>query len=391
MNFHIYFKIILVYFLQVVELKIIEISGSNLLRKLQNDGKFLIIYVTNGCHECNLAYSKFVAASQPFDREEIRFGRIAHTGLAATLEIDTFPSLIYFKANSYQVNRAKIDITVDSIIQLISDVTKRDFIYMDKHYTVEVNKANFDDTLNTPRQCKLLLLYTNENKDKVEWFDDLAELFKNDDKIMFARLNVHREGELKDRFKARAFPALYWYSDDEIPRKSMYGGRFDKIEIMAFIADKTGITRQQNGALPEGAGLLKEMDELIKANKNTIASGKKMKKIVQKAKEFMEYYDDKDMQEIAEYYVYLLEEVEYHEETSVIDDERYYLIRELVDPKGPRQRELLLKKQNVVRQFFDIMGDKLLKRNSKQSPIVKAKEPRPHNHHHDKIHRHEEL
>ncbi|CAG2201551.1 unnamed protein product [Mytilus edulis] len=116
------------------------------------------------------------------------------------------------------------------------------------------------------------------------------------------------------------------------------------------------------------------MDELIKANKNTIASGKKMKKIVQKAKEFMEYYDDKDMQEIAEYYVYLLEEVEYHEETSVIDDERYYLIRELVDPKGPRQRELLLKKQNVVRQFFDIMGDKLLKRNSKQSPIVKAKE-----------------
>ncbi|VDH89872.1 protein disulfide-isomerase A6 [Mytilus galloprovincialis] len=363
----------------------------NRLKVLQNDGKFLIIYVTNGCHECNLAYSKFVAASQPFDREEIRFGRIQHTGLAATLEIDTFPSLIYFKANSYQVNRAKIDITVDSIIQLISDVTKRDFIYMDKHYTVEVNKANFDDTLNTPRQCKLLLLYTNENKDKVEWFDDLAELFKNDDKIMFARLNVHREGELKDRFKARAFPALYWYSDDEIPRKSMYGGRFDKIEIMAFIADKTGITRQQNGALPEGAGLLKEMDELIKANKNTIASGKKMKKIVQKAKEFLEYYDDRDMQEIAEYYVYLLEEVEYHEETSVIDDERYYLIRELVDPKGPRQRELLLKKQNVVRQFFDIMGDKLLKRNSKQSPIVKAKEPRPHNHHHDKIHRHEEL
>ncbi|CAC5387334.1 unnamed protein product [Mytilus coruscus] len=425
MNFHIYFKIILVYFLQLVELKIIEISGSNLLRKLQNDGKFLIIYVTNGCHECNLAYSKFVAASQPFDREEIRFGRIQHTGLAATLEIDTFPSLIYFKANSYQtwlvlwilcyrdlqatleidtfpsliyfkansyqVNRAKIDITVDSIIQLISDVTKRDFIYMDKHYTVEINKANFDDTLDTPRQCKLLLLYTNENKDKVEWFDDLAELFKNDEKIMFARLDVHREGELKDRFKARAFPALYWYSDDEIPRKSMYGGRFDKIEIMAFITDKTGITRQQNGALPEGAGLLKEMDELIKANKNTIASGKKMKRIVQKAKEIMEYYDDKDMQEIAEYYVYLLEEVEYHEETSVIDDERYYLIRELVDPKGPRQRELLLKKQNVVRQFFDIMGDQLLKRNSKQSPIVKAKEPRPHKHHHEKIHRHEEL
>ncbi|XP_052060476.1 uncharacterized protein LOC127700830 [Mytilus californianus] len=391
MNFHIYFKIILVYFLQLAELKIIEISGSNLLRKLQNDGKFLIIYVTNGCHECNLAYSKFVAASQPFDREEIRFGRIQHTGLAATLEIDTFPSLIYFKANSYQVNRAKIDITVDSIIQLISDVTKRDFIYMDKHYTVEINKANFDDTLDTPRQCKLLLLYTNENKDKVEWFDDLAELFKNDEKIMFARLDVHREGELKDRFKARAFPALYWYSDDEIPRKSMYGGRFDKIEIMAFITDKTGITRQQNGALPEGAGLLKEMDELIKANKNTIASGKKMKRIVQKAKEIMEYYDDKDMQELAEYYVYLLEEVEYHEETSVIDDERYYLIRELVDPKGPRQRELLLKKQNVVRQFFDIMGDQLLKRNSKQSPIVKAKEPRPHKHHHEKIHRHEEL
>ncbi|CAG2252876.1 unnamed protein product [Mytilus edulis] len=321
--------------LAVVELKIIEVSGSNLLRKLQNDGKFLIIYVTNGCHECNLAYSKFVAASQPFDREEIRFGRIQHTGLAATLEIDTFPSLIYFKANSYQVNShnmvyptkeyknieteinsqytGKIDITVDSIIQLISDVTKRDFIYMDKHYTVEVNKANFDDTLNTPRQCKLLLLYTNENKDKVEWFDDLAELFKNDDKIMFARLDVHRDGELKDRFKARAFPALYWYSDDEIPRKSMYGGRFDKIEIMAFIADKTGITRQHNGALPEGIKMISKLSmNILRVSVTNLAVTSMIKSIA----------------------------------------------------KGPRQRELLLKKQNVVRQFFDIMGDKLLKRKS---------------------------
>lgn len=28
-----------------------------------------------------------------------------------------------------------------------------------------------------------LNLYVLENKDKVEWFDDLAELFKNDDKV----------------------------------------------------------------------------------------------------------------------------------------------------------------------------------------------------------------
>ena len=53
------------------------------------------------------------------------------------------------------------------------------------------------------------------------------------------------------RFQAKKFPALYWFSDDEIPQKSLYGGRFDKVEMMAFITDKTGIRRLPDGSLPE--------------------------------------------------------------------------------------------------------------------------------------------
>jgi hypothetical protein len=50
---------------------------------------------------------------------------------------------------------------------------------------------------------------------------------------------------------AKNFPVMYWYSNDEIPQKSMYGGRFDKIELMGFVADKTGIKRERDGSLPD--------------------------------------------------------------------------------------------------------------------------------------------
>lgn len=385
----IYLGIVLIFYLQCAESKIEEVTGSN-IQQLQNRGKFMMIFVTkSGCEECRLVYSKFVAASQPFDPDEIMFGRIQHVGLASQLEVETFPSLIYFKANSKVANRARIDVTVESIIQFISDVTGKDFIYMDKHFTVELTQGNFDEILQTPRQYKLVLLYTNENKDKVEWFDNFAEMYKNDDKVIFCRLDVYLEGNLRGRFKAKVFPALYWYSNDEIPQKSMYGGRFDEIELKGFISDKTGIKREKDGTLPENAGILKDFEDLIRANQHKIAKANDMKEVVKKAKDIAEYYNDK---EIANYYVYLLEEVEWHEDTSVIDDERYYLIQDLTKELGPKQREFILKKQSVVRGIMDILGSNMLKRNAKESPIVKKREPRPHVHEHkEQIHRHEEL
>lgn len=50
---------------------------------------------------------------------------------------------------------------MESIVQFISDVTGKDFTYMDKHFTVELTQGNFDEILKTPRQYKLVLLYTS--------------------------------------------------------------------------------------------------------------------------------------------------------------------------------------------------------------------------------------
>jgi thioredoxin-related protein len=46
-----------------------------------------------------------VSASQTFDSQEITFGRIQHVGLAENLDVETFPTLIYYKANSKMVKR----------------------------------------------------------------------------------------------------------------------------------------------------------------------------------------------------------------------------------------------------------------------------------------------
>lgn len=350
----------------------------------------MIIFVSKSdCQECRLLYPKFVAASQICDPDEARFGRIEHAGLASQYDVETFPSLLYFKANSKRVERVRIDVTVESILKFIGVVIKKDFLYMNVHYTVELNQANFNEILDTPRQFKMLLLYSNADKDQVEWFDDVAEIYKNDDKVIFCRLNVDLEGNLRGRFKAKSFPQLYWYTDDEMPDKLMYGGRYDKMELTSFINDKTGIQRSpEDGSLKEGAGTLKDFDDLIRENKNTIAKGKDMLQVIKKARNLVDNYEDKQM---AEYYLYLLEEIEYHGDTSIIDDEKYYLIRELMNEHGPKEHEMYLKKQNVVRQFFNLLGDKLVQRNSKESPFVLAKEPRPHKHSLKKIHAHEEL
>jgi hypothetical protein len=50
---------------------------------------------------------------------------------------------------------------VKSIVQFISDVTGKDFTYMDKHFTVELTQGNFDEILKTLRQYKLVILYTS--------------------------------------------------------------------------------------------------------------------------------------------------------------------------------------------------------------------------------------
>jgi hypothetical protein len=78
------------------------LTWSLFLAEIYNISLF-ILYVD--CEECRQVYSKFVSASQTFDSQEITFGRIQHVGLAENLDVETFPTLIYYKANSKMVKR----------------------------------------------------------------------------------------------------------------------------------------------------------------------------------------------------------------------------------------------------------------------------------------------
>lgn len=351
---------------------VVDVSYKNLdkVRKAEPFSVFLI--VTKNCEKCRLLYPKFVAASQAFKGDtSVLFGRVKDTKLTSEWEVTSFPSLVFFEKGGKHPMKHRGDITVDTVTEFVSRALGRDSATVRRHYTTELTTTNFYEILGIPRQFKFLLLYKQEHEEEVARIEKYAEIFKNEDSIIFLRLDVLREPNLAEQFETRQYPSLYWYPDDERPEKARYGGKMDDTQILEFIKDQTGIQRTKSGALVENAGRLADLDRLISEQIHFIEKVRNMDLVITEAKRRSKYHK----QDLAKYYIFLLKEIKKAKSIDILDDERAAINRALSEDPGPKSSEALIKMRNIIYAFVDATG-KDLHKNTAESKFVVNREAR---------------
>ncbi|XP_033755004.1 protein disulfide isomerase-like 2-1 [Pecten maximus] len=366
---------ILLCFLTLASGHVLNITEKN-IHSLLDKKKFLLVLVTKSkCTPCNRIFPKFWAASQSYNQDVI-FGRMRSKALALKYKVDVFPTLGYFEAGKQVFTKFDGDITVDTIVDLIANKLGTDFAYVMKQYSTRLDSYNFHGIISSQGLKAMVLLYDNSD-DYYNKFQELARIFKNDEEVAFLHLDVRAEPELRKEFVVVVFPTLYWVENGVNPTKKRYGGTIEKLEFMGFIEDYAGVSRAKDGTLPPKAGRIVDFDSLFADHIETIRNAKRMSELLVEAKDIAKNHKKN---ELADYYIYLLELIDHHGKVEAIQEERMTVLKALAntdETTWPRTVEYLTKRKNILTQLVDELGRALFKKNKYQSEFVNVQDIKP--------------
>lgn len=309
------------------------------------------------CIDCRLLYPKFITAAQTFeDNNDIIFGRVSDKVLVDMFEVDSFPEIVYYEFGSAIPRRYRGDITANAVEELVVEVMPGNFDKLKRHYSVEITVSNFQEILNNSHQYRLVMLHKHDDEEDIESFEELAKTYDNEQDLVIARIDVDQQKHLRREFGSLDYPSFYWYQKGEVKKRKRYGGEMVLNQMIQFVNKQTGFQRLSGGALGHKAGLIKQMDEIIKLHIKDIYEIKYLDTIISLMNKALIKIDERD-RELAQYYIHCVQEINEDKTVDSLGEERNRLFRRMdEDNVGPVKRDVLWKKTNIINKIIDLLG-----------------------------------
>ena len=339
--------------------EVLEVDLNN-LEDVLKQRKAVMLYLTeDNCAKCRRLYHKFVVTSQTFVDDAVIFARVRDKEIAERLEVVSFPAIIFYEFGSTIPRAYKGDLTSSELSKLVIKALRGDFRSLDLKHAVELTKSNFEMMIKMADQCKLVMLHEDEDEDEIEEFEELAEIFGNDDAVVIARINVDKQKRLKKLYNAVEYPTYYFYSLDNQNKKKMEKDRYSLDKMISLINKECGTFRVKDGRLNPFAGLVKDIDEIIGAHGKDLYEIKNFKGLKRKIKKAASKLSNEVDKNIATFYIDLLDVLVEGGSIEALDAVRNRIYGEM-DHAGPLKLDQLYRKRNVVDKIIDTIGKHIL-------------------------------
>ncbi|XP_028794698.1 probable protein disulfide-isomerase A6, partial [Neltuma alba] len=94
-------------------------------------------------------------------------------------------------------------------------------------------------------------------------YEKVAAAFKMEEEVVIANLDADKYKDLAAKNDVKAFPTLKFFPKSK-KAGEVYGGGRDLNDIVAFLNDKCGTSRDREGRLTSKAGIVESLDALVK-------------------------------------------------------------------------------------------------------------------------------
>ncbi|KAK9070924.1 hypothetical protein SSX86_009492 [Deinandra increscens subsp. villosa] len=97
----------------------------------------------------------------------------------------------------------------------------------------------------------------------LQTYESLAAAFKNEEDVVIANIDADNYKDFGEKYGVSGFPTIKFFPKNNKDGEDYDGGR-DIDSFVTFINEKSGTSRDAKGQLTSNAGLIKELDSLVK-------------------------------------------------------------------------------------------------------------------------------
>jgi len=238
---------------------------------INGDNNVLVEFYAPWCGHCKQLAPEWKIAGDTFQPEDgvviAAVDSTVATDLAAKFDVKGYPTIKFFEKGSTEAQDYHGGRTADTIVSWVNEKTgtSRKLKAVPTAVTV-LTDDNFD-SLALGSKGALVEFYApwcGHCKSLAPKYEELAKVFSGDSDVVIGKVDATEYGDLANRFEVQGYPTLKWFPAGSAEAES-YDGARELEDLVAFVNEKSGTARNDDGSLKPSAGRVKDIDALIAA------------------------------------------------------------------------------------------------------------------------------
>jgi len=250
--------------------RVVDLTAENFDSVVDGSKDVFVEFFAPWCGHCKSLAPEYELVADAFAKESsvviAKVDADAHRDLGSKYDVHGFPTLKFFPKGDkdtpelYEGGR-----TADNIVEFINrKAGTRGRIVKTPTAVVDLTASNFDSIVLDPSKDVLVEFYApwcGHCKSLAPVYEKVAAAFANEPNVVIAKVDADSHKSLGTKYEVTGFPTLKWFGkSDKTPL--LFEGARDLDALVAYVNEKAGTERDNQGRLGKTAGRIAALDEI---------------------------------------------------------------------------------------------------------------------------------
>ncbi|KAL0375815.1 UNVERIFIED_CONTAM: protein disulfide-isomerase like 2-1 [Sesamum calycinum] len=214
------------------------------------------------CGHCKKLAPEYEKLGASFKKaKSVLIGKVdcdEHKSLCSKYGVSGYPTLKWFPAGSLEPKKYDGARTAEALAAYVNIEGGTNVkIVAPPSNVVVLTSDNFDEIVNDEKKM------CGHCKNLAPTYEKVAAAFKLDEDVVIANLDADQYKDLAEKHGVSGYPTLKFFPKNNKAGEDYDGGR-DLDDFVTFINEKCGTNRDANGQLTSKAGILEDVNKLVK-------------------------------------------------------------------------------------------------------------------------------
>ncbi|KAJ7977632.1 Protein disulfide isomerase-like 2-2 [Quillaja saponaria] len=263
---------------------VVVLTEENFENEVGKDRGALVEFYAPWCGHCKKLAPEFEKLGATFKKtKSVLVGKVdcdEHKSLCSKFGVSGYPTIQWFPKGSLEPKKYEGERTAESLVEFVNNEGGTNVkVATVPSSVVVLTPENFDEVILDETKDVLVEFYApwcGHCKNLAPTYEKVATAFKLEEHVVIANLDADKYRDLAEKYGISGFPTLKFFPKSNKAGEEYEGGR-DLEGFVSFINEKSGTNRNENGQLTSKAGIVENLDALVK---EFVAANNKEKKAV---------------------------------------------------------------------------------------------------------------
>ncbi|WJX13610.1 protein disulfide-isomerase [Trifolium repens] len=269
---------------------VVVLTEDNFEKEVGQDKGALVEFYAPWCGHCKKLAPEYEKLGNSFKKaKSVLIAKVdcdEHKSVCSKYGVSGYPTIQWFPKGSLEPKKFEGPRTAESLAEFVNTEGGTNVkIAAAPSHVVVLTPETFNEVVLDETKDVLVEFYApwcGHCKSLAPIYEKVAAAFKSEDEVVIANLDADKYRDLAEKYEVSGFPTLKFFPKGNKAGED-YGGGRDLDDFVAFINEKSGTSRDAKGQLTSEAGIVEDLDELVK--EFVAADGEEKKAVFAKIEE----------------------------------------------------------------------------------------------------------